>query len=819
MNKTIRTVLALAAATHVLTVWAQPAAREYDFQIERERLRDVLSDFALQSGMNVLYSGSDSEQTVNLVIGPLQGRYTITSALDKLLANSELTYVRPNDRTIVLQEKKKNTGVKPIAMLNQDGQVNAAAVAAAPEAAGTAAAATGAARTVSTNASNRDDNVETVIVTAQRRDERLQDVPISITVLRGVELDRSSSRGVSDVLNQVGGVSLVESAPGNSQISVRGVVPDETVGTSTTGYYLDEVPFTFISSSQLPDANAFDLSRVEVLRGPQGTLYGANALSGVVRLITNEANLDDLEAKGRMRASQTDHGGNNYGGDFAVNVPLVSGKLAVRAVASYSDMSGYIDSSLTGDRGINDSQVQAYRLNANYKPIDELSVKFGWSRSKIENGAPSRAMDDLTTPFSTNQPDERIYDTYNLIGEYRLPTVTLLSSTSYLDYSADTQAEIMLAGAFRLNFFNSFGLRSFAQEFRAASHLQGPWQWSAGAIYKGTTETQVQNAQPLLPFPYQVREQSKSYAVFGELTRSFAEDKVAVTAGLRYFEDDLDSTQQSDFFGPGIAPRAATFDKVTGRLVLNYKPETNYTYYASIATGFRSGLSQTPAVAVVDPSFPPIDPDSLTNYEVGTKGTTGGTLGYEVAVYYTDWKDVQQSVIVPLGFVGRVNAGTASGLGVDASVSVQPIDALVLRANVGWSGLEFDEDVSSGGVVLFSKGARVNRSPEWTGALSGSYRIVTPMDGTDVVLGGSFNYRSEVSSRYLNGALLTQTESDAMRTLNMSVGLESERWSISLYGDNLLDERGSIAPPDLTFANSSVRLRPLTIGLQGTFNY
>ena len=211
-----------------------------------------------------------------------------------------------------------------------------------------------------------------IVVTAQRREQRLLDTPVSIGVLSGATLERAGSRSVADALSQVGGVSLIERAPGNVQVTIRGVVADPAAGTSTTGYYLDEVPFSFITLSQLPDTSAYDLARVEVLRGPQGTLYGANALSGVVRVLGNDPDPDRLETNGRLRLSTTRDGSENYQGDLMLNVPLADGKVAIRGVVSYADLSGYIDSNLSGVRDINATKARNYRLKLLFRPVDAL---------------------------------------------------------------------------------------------------------------------------------------------------------------------------------------------------------------------------------------------------------------------------------------------------------------------------------------------------------------------------------------------------------------------------------------------------------------
>jgi iron complex outermembrane recepter protein len=665
--------------------------------------------------------------------------------------------------------------------------------------------------------------LEEIVVSAQRRgDERLLETPVSIGVLSGGDLDAGTSRGVSDVLNQIGGVTLIEGRPGSSNITIRGVVAGVSTS-STTAYYLDELAFSFIDQEQLPDANAYDLQRVEVLRGPQGTLYGANALGGVVRILTNDADLFEYSAKGRVRGSSTSGGGDNYSGDLAFNMPIVAGTLAARGVASYSDLSGFIDSRLNGEQRINDSQLQSYRLKLNYQATDRLSAKLGVTRSRVDSGAPASAFDDYTTPFSDQQFDDRSYDAWNLVVEYVAPSFSVLSATGYLDYSLDTDVEFLRAGTARLRLLNEFDIDIFSQEVRLTSSLDGPWQWSAGAYYKEAKQNQTQTVSndPQFPLPFEDFNHSQSYALFAELTRSFAEDRFELTGGLRYFKDDLTSTEHSNFFGtPLSAPREAEFDRVTGRMILKYKPGEDLMLYTSVASAFRSGLNQTSAVAGIDPNFPSVKPDSLLTYELGVKGSLlEGRAAFDVAAYFTKWTDVQQVLALPIGFAARVNAGEASGAGVDASLQYQPFASLTLQASVGWNDLGFDQDIFQNGAVLFRRGARLNSSPEYTASLSSAYRFPIGETGLGGVASLAANYSSEKISRLLSGVILNETLSDEIVQSNVRLGIEADRWTAELYAENLFDERGAVAPPNQGAALTSFRLRPRTVGVQVTFDF
>ena len=240
---------------------------------------------------------------------------------------------------------------------------------------------------------------EEIVVTAQKREEKLQDVPVSMTVLGGRELDRSTAEGVNEVLLTVPGVAATEALQGgNTQISIRGVTGSAPTlgGSSPIAYYLDGLPFSFVKNSVVPDADVYDLERVEVLRGPQGTLYGASALNGVVRVLTKDADLNAFGAKARGALSSTEHGGTNYRGDASVNVPIIEGKLALRATASYQGLSGWINQ--PSRRDVNDGDTQSYRIKLNAAPTDRLTIGLSAWFSRTHFDAPAYGTEDRDIP-------------------------------------------------------------------------------------------------------------------------------------------------------------------------------------------------------------------------------------------------------------------------------------------------------------------------------------------------------------------------------------------------------------------------------------
>jgi len=778
-------LLASAAAAFVAFSSAASAQQGQIVPIamQSQDLGDALNQLARQTNVQIVFR---PELVRGRQAPALSGNLTAQQALDRMLDGTGLTY-RPSGRNAYV-------------ILTQAADT----------------------RPTQTDVPSEQASVyeEDLVVTAQRgREESLFETPISVGVLSGGDLDRGSSRSAADVINQIPGVTVIEGQPGNTQITIRGV--SAMAGTTTSAYYLDEVPFAFIVNASLPDANAFDLERVEVLRGPQGTLYGANALSGVVRILTNNADLDDFDFRGRVRVSDTD-GASNVGGDLAINVPLAPGKLAVRGVVGYSDLSGFIDSTLDGQDDINDTQARSYRLRVNYQPTEDLSFNVGYTRSDVHNGAPASSLADLTTPFSSHQPDDRVYDTFNIVGQYSWNHLSLLSSTSYLTYEAQTEID----QGFQYN--NRYTLDSFSQEIRLLSRLDGPQQWSAGAYYQNSTDNTHQSAPSLgFPFDYEAERSLDSYAIFGETTRSFGDDLFEITGGLRYYNSETELSAISDFVTgtAGLAPpETASAEKVTGRLVLTLHPTDGQLVYASASTGFRSGLPRSQAIAAVDPSFPAVAPDSLISYEVGAKGDFfNGTLRYTAALYYQDWSDIQQTVTLSNNFTAFTNAGNASGPGFEGSLAIRAAPGLELGASVGWNDLTFSEDVPSGSVILFRQGDRINNSPEWTGSISLDYTTPTPLSDFNAVFSSTLTYNSPNAQRQKVGNAVLVSESDPIYLLGASVGLENDRWGVRLFGDNLLDEDGAISvglTAGSDFINDvSLRPRPRTIGLQLTFDY
>jgi iron complex outermembrane recepter protein len=669
-------------------------------------------------------------------------------------------------------------------------------------------------------------NIEEVIVTAQKRAERLQDVPISIAVLGGEGLDKSTVEGVTEALKRVPGVTNTVGVNGGTQLAVRGVSAGGPLfsGSSPVAYYLDSVPFGFVKTAIVPDSNAYDVERVEILRGPQGTLYGASAQNGVVRVLTRDANPDAFELKTRTSVSTTDGGGDNYRVDAALNVPLVEDKLAARAVVGYQDMDGWVDAPNRDD--VNDAKLVSYRLKVNARPTENLSIGLSAWRSDNDYGAPSTSDDQGRVASVHDQSIATDYDVYGLKIAYDFAGIRLTSSTSYLDYQNIYDLDFFLPTLLT----TELDSKVKAEELILNSTQGETWRWSLGGFYRDAEDRLVQTWPGLLPSPLDWSETSKSFAFFGEITRVLLDGRFEVTAGLRHFEDDVEGRENSSLTGDPNAPlnhSKSNFDATSPRLVLTWHPNADVTSYVSYAEGFRSGFNQNPLVLTVAPAFPPLTADTLKNYEMGLKtGLFDGRLAIDSAVYFMDWQDVQQPLTVDFNgapVAAIINGASASGLGVDLGISTEVIGGLRIGATVSWNDLTMDSDVfsqePSGPVLLFHEGDRLSYSAEYTTSLSVDYAFPLGKNGMQGRFSTSATYSSEQAYRTIVGGTLIVDEGDPMLISRASFSIDfPRRWSATLFADNINNEDGAYVG-FLNVPDWASRTRPRTIGLQLEYQF
>lgn len=685
-----------------------------------------------------------------------------------------------------------------------------------------------------------------IVVTAQKREESLQKVPISIGVLSGKTLDQQAVGGTIEALALQPSIALSSSdAGGSTQISIRGVAPALALGagSSTVAYYVDSVPYGTVRNAAVPNTSSFDLSRIEVLRGPQGTLYGANALNGVVRVLTNDPDPSHFEAKMRAGLSATEGGEPSYRADAAINIPLIEDRLAVRLVGGVERAGGWINQPMRGVKNANSQLTEYVRVKIGARATENLRIDLSAWLYRNEYDAANYSDSSGNQRAQIGFPGETTFGSYNAKIVYDLPFATISSATSYMAFRMDLNSDFNYGPAVPnandpllpsdYNLVSDLPGSVFSEEFLVNSNGQGPWRWSAGLFYRKAHDDTFHTFPAFAgPFSLNWRDKSKSYAVFGEVTRSFADGRLELTGGLRYFHDDVKTTTttaSNNLFPAGEVRQKA--HATTPRVVMTWLPSVDLTAYISYSQGFRSGLPQAPLTTLLNSSIVSAKPDKLTNYEVGSKGKLfDGLLTYDASLYYIKWKGVQQLLSLFSNGVGvgyLANGTSASGVGVDLAVTLQPATGFKIGGSIGYSGLTEDVDVTQNitGVeeVLYPKGSRIPFSPKYTlgGFLSYAFGLGDNLDGTFRV---SASYRSKTILKTHNNGPQTQLctppnadvqicESGRPFYVNANFDISTRsNQTISLFVENLTDWGGK-TDPSYSFP-TEYRPRPRTWGIQ-----
>lgn len=662
-------------------------------------------------------------------------------------------------------------------------------------------------------AEKNDDVIEMIVVTARKRDERQIDVPISMSAVTGEQMEDRGILNVTDIMRQTPGVSATEDGGGVGSVQIRGV--STSLGGNENGYYIDEMPFTGVTTNIYPDTRSWDLERVEVLKGPQGTLFGEGSMGGTVRIISKAPDLTEFGAKVAVNGSSVADGSQGRGVKGMVNVPIINDKLALRVAVTDESTPGWIDSSATGEENINDGKVRTGRAKLRFAPTDRLTIDLSHWQSKTQtDNATASALDDMTSALG-NSPMINEWSTDSLTATYDFDSSELVLVAS--DSSFDILTKLV-SPVYEIAANINIGVRT--NELRWASTGEHKLDWTLGYYQREAVRddiaTGVLHIAPGVDFDYNSGsgQTNDAYAVFGETTLHL-NDRWDLTAGLRYFSDDVNASSV-DITG-ATNTLNDTFDSVNPRVALSYKPADDTTVYLSAAKGFRSGQLQPitsvlTAQAVGIPLETSIDPDTILTYELGAKSLLAdGKLLVEGAVYHSDWKDVAVRVQLIPGLGGIANSPGSTSLGMDLSVSYNPVQALTLQLGAGWVDATYQGDVPGTG---FTDGVQVYNVPKTTLTSSASYMWDLGSALTAVAYAG-VNYRSALTT---NALASTNTPGDALTTATARLSIESPTgWSAALFGSNLTNEDGAVTPPNTI--GYSQRLQPRTIGLEASYAF
>ena len=641
--------------------------------------------------------------------------------------------------------------------------------------------------------------IEEIIVTAQKRAQNMLDVPIAISAFQGKYIDDIGAASLSDFLETAPGVNLNDFGDGVSQISIRGVSTD--LGGNANGYYLDELPFTGVTVPLNPDVRAWDIERVEVLRGPQGTLYGEGSMGGTIRVLTRNPDMSEFQAAADFTTSSILDGGDNNGIKAMINAPIVEDVIALRLTAVDENLGGWLDNVDTGEEDVNDSEISSYRGKLRITPSDNLDLIIsGWSY-ELDKDAPSASIDASTTTDGIIPATS--YDQYTFTGSYDFDGVgTLLYAYGTTDFLLG-QTGLLFGGQLDA----SIDIQIDTHELRFSSDNEGSLQWTAG-LYHRTAARQDIFSFPLFGLSADDKTDSDAYAAFVDGTWSFT-DQLDLSMGVRYFEDELQAVSASGVVGVPDTELDEKFSSVNPRVNLSYRPNEDWMIYAAASKGFRSGQLQPAASLAIAETLgielpSALSEDSLWSYEIGAKGTLlDGQMVVEGAVYFLDWKDrVVRATLPGTPFNGLANSEGTETFGIEFHVVYEPLDGLTLQAGGNFLDATVTADIP--GTPIMS-GDEVEGTSDRSFSASAQYRWDFNGGWNGFArLGGQ--YRSAQS----NSAFPTWLPADNLTQVDARIGVEREHWGLFLYGNNLLNDDGAITAGDPGMQRF---LRPRTIGL------
>ncbi|MBB4153964.1 outer membrane receptor protein involved in Fe transport [Sphingomonas jinjuensis] len=703
-----------------------------------------------------------------------------------------------------------------------------------------------------------------IIVTATKSNERLLDVPASVSVISATDLSKQGVVRFADYAAQVPGLSLTSARTGITQITLRGITTGAAQPGSTTGYYVDEAPVGSVNAytggnAITPDLDPSDLAQIEVLKGPQGTLYGAGAVGGLLKFTTAAPNFNEVEARGQLGVTSVAKGDIGYSARGMVNVPLAPGQLVFHASGFYRLDPGYVDNinPRIGRADVNLARVRGGRAVLAMKFGPDIRLDLSAIGQDITTQGTNTVDVDAVTQrpvygdlkqnrFAAEQGYVR-FRLYNATIRGDAGPVELVSSTTYqrISYRELTDGTRGYGAALgpRLGLGSTLGVRlntlkhtdRWSEEARASSNglfgglldLQAGFYWtlenSQNRIPNIDTFSTVTGAA--IPLPAlaiaKIDSRYEEYSVFGNARIHFG-DKFDILGGVRQAHDNQNYLQdyQGLLVGPRlIVPGKESADVTTWMVSPRFRPSDNLTVYARAATGYRpGGPNPAPPTSTTVPLV--FQPDRLTQYEVGLKAQgMDRKVSLETALFYTDWNDIQIQTSGG-GFNYLVNGGSARSQGAEATLRIQPATGLNLTGNVGYTDAKLTSAAPAAGGL---DGDRLPYVPRWAGSVNADYSA--PLGGdTALTLGASANYTGDRISDYANRF---PKRLGAFTTFDLRAGVQTGAISLSVFARNITDKRAylitqqqGLAPSNTSGAFYAAAVnQPRLIGAEAAFRF
>ena len=690
--------------------------------------------------------------------------------------------------------------------------------------------------------------LEEVIVTARKRSESMQEVPVAITALGALELQNASIRNLRDLQGYSPNLTIEEgtAGPGAAAISIRGVSYQEVDKSldPSIGVILDGV---YLGTNVGQILQNFDIERVEVLRGPQGTLFGKNTIGGVINVNRSRPT---GEFSGELRAGTGSDSLRDFKG--LVNFPIIEDKLAAKVYGVYTKNDGWLENTTLND-DTSRLDYQSYGLSLLANPTQDIEVQFSYDRledsSDIVGGAnrnqPANVVcggfgplfgpaaceagdpgsDEDHVSMNDHQNAYVNTDAYTLRSEWDLGPGVLTMINGYRQNNEFRRSEFDASPA-------EFLYLTFDQDYEQTSHelyfnstfsdtvefVGGLYYWHAKYDQFVETFELWPLLGPLVGFPpglfqpgdtgeISQDQKTDSIAAYFSADWHFHDDWTA-TLGMRYTEEQKDFTGASSSYWRGdinLIPGEEVnthdnWDEVTPKFGLRYLYSDDVMFFASYAKGFKSGgfSGRNTTTTSLSESY---DPETVDTFELGAKTEwMDGRVRFNATAFYSQYDDKQEEnfVALPSGTVETIvtNAGEVDMSGLELEVIAAVTDHLRVRAAYGYLDAEYNEydgDLNGDGTVTDNSYLDLRRAPENTFGMTATYsRNIGP---GEFVADVSYRYRDEYETSATNNPL---GHVDSTEIWNASIDYIYENWQLSVYGRNLDDERYLVSTTDIS---------------------
>lgn len=671
--------------------------------------------------------------------------------------------------------------------------------------------------------------LEEVMVTAQKKAESLQDTPIAIAAFNEDALETIRVTDVVDLRGNAPSLNISYFAADRAAplLFIRGMgsIDVQTTKDSAVGLYLDGVSLGRVSGLATDIA---DLERIEVLRGPQGTLYGRNTTGGAINFITRKPD-EELGVKLQVSAG-------NY--DFIearamVNVPITD-SLFIKGSYMASERDGWVEnlSSEPNQADYFEDDKDAGNIAVRWLPGDNFTIDYAYDFSnmdygnafyQITNGESVKRQDETDQQFGLS-PSESEVSGHNLTMAWELGSVTLKSITGY------RELDNSLAQNYIANFYqeNQVDQEQFSQEFQAIGNIGNRFEYVAGLYYydEESTEDQQTNMTPWFGYiwpgvsgydGWSVDAESTSMAIYGQgtWTPAILDDRMRLTLGMRYTEDERKATKaylRDLFTGPNIPPLVLVgdndFDNFSPSLTVDYAFSDNVNGYAKVVSGYRAGGFNTRSTVEGFPAG--FEPEEVTSYELGMKSDLwNNRLRLNIAAYYNEYEDLQIDQVRPgIIFTDTLNTGEATIKGAEVELTVLLTEGLTLDAFYAYTDAEFDEFLDNGEDLSDVK--KMPYAPRNGSKVALNYQLPVSYGQYSFYL--DYQYQGKTYSGPNNN-----TDNDSYGIWNARVQLAelavfSGDMKLAVWGKNLDDEEYTMATSDLG-AVSSIYGTPRSYGV------